>query len=194
MFRDHFETQPSLRVPNWWRWSSHWCSPAVKDSTTHPVGTDVPSKQEQNCRNTHGSKHETFLLGREFSPGPPWPQVTMWGRGGEGSEPLAVLRSPGAPPGPQGPHPAPVPFLSPAAGNEGVFQVSQSCLPCWRHACSKPSAAWVVGNLVPAVQGGEEGSSRPGGSRPGGLGWSEHQQERSGENEPQSLPFPEFSI
>lgn len=89
-------------------------------------------------------------------------QRAVPGGGGEGSDP-ARLR---APPAPQRPHPAPAPFLSPAAENGDVFQVFQSRLPCCRHTCSNPQSGTEhparCQTYSPAVQESEEGPSRPG--------------------------------
>lgn len=53
----------------------------------------------QNCRSSHGSKHQTRLLGREFCPCPPWPRVPGGHRAGAAR--AGTLRSGPAAPSPR---------------------------------------------------------------------------------------------
>lgn len=151
---------------------------ALQRRTTPPISPWAHGRG-QNCTSTHGTKHQTCLLGREFSPGPPSPGVTRRGWRGQ--------RAPG--------HPAHSRPRSPLLCPSCRRHLEMEMLPGFsRAAC--PAAGTPAQTLGQSqLAQSEEGPSRAGGVEARWSGdvlniW----QERSGENEPQSLPSPASSI
>lgn len=167
MLRHHFETHPSLGVPNGWHWISHSCSPAAKDRTTHlmPVGPRAELHKYPRIKTPNLSAREGILSRPPFA------------RGDQAGVARTASPRPRSPP------------LRPSCRRH----LETEMLPGFsRAACPAAGTPAQILGQSQLVQWGR--SSRAGGVQ-GAVVWgcAKHQ-ERSGENEPQSLPSPASSI